>query len=144
MPSQQSHVDESLASATAPLADGPNRRRHGRFLVQGEAEIIVRNGASLFRGRILNISESGCYIQTLAHVKLPTATQVDVLFVVSGKIITVPAEARTSTPKIGIGFQFMTMDRSMRALLKTILSSLDTEKSGPALTPFAPERLPKP
>jgi hypothetical protein len=97
--------------------------------------------SSLFRGRILNISESGCYIQTLAYVKLPMSTQVDILFVVSGKIVSVSAEARTSTPKVGIGFQFMAMDRDTRALLKTILSSLSLENPGSQLPPPLPEHL---
>jgi hypothetical protein len=120
-----------VEAASLPIR-GKDRRRHSRFIVAGVAEVVLQNGSSLFRGRILNISEVGCYIQSLAYTQLQPATPVDILFVVGGKIVSLKAQSRNSTPRVGVGFHFTEVDRKTSAILQTILSGLRSNPSSAA------------
>src|ERR1700734_1498629 len=63
---------------------GADQRQDERYVVHGDAEIFVTGGTSMFRGRILNISVSGCYVQTVAWARPAPGTLVELLFVVKG------------------------------------------------------------
>jgi hypothetical protein len=57
-----------------------NRRRHPRYACEGHAEVLVPHGALLFRGKILDLSLSGCLVETPA-LNLERGTRVEVFFV---------------------------------------------------------------
>ncbi len=46
------------------------RRKHPRYAVDAWAEVMVQDGRMLFRGRVLDISAGGCYIETEARLQL--------------------------------------------------------------------------
>src|ERR1700722_3411294 len=75
----QQFGEESMEAA---VRGGVERRRDERYAVHGDAEIVVTGGMSMFRGRIVNISTSGCYVQTVAWIRLPAGTSVELVFVV--------------------------------------------------------------
>jgi len=101
-------------------------RHEPRYNVEGEAEVIVGTagkGSSLVRGRILDLSTSGCYVQTLARVAVQRGTQVHVEFWVHGQFFRVRASSRFSRTKVGIGFHFIDMDQATRERLSKIVET---------------------
>ena len=69
---------ESTQSGAA--ATPQNRRQYPRYRCEGEAEVFVPHGALLFRGKILDLSFSGCFIEAPA-LDLERGTPVEVSFV---------------------------------------------------------------
>jgi hypothetical protein len=119
---------ESAAATAEAMAravqGGAENRRHERYAVQGDAEISVIGGGAMFRGRIVNISSSGCYVQTVAWVSLPPQTEVELVFAVKGYRVRVRAEARFSESKIGLGLRFLSMETQMQRRLEGVLAGL--------------------
>ncbi len=101
----------------------PEQRTETRYPMQGEAEIL-KDGAPLFRGRVLNISPSGCYIQTRDYLHLSPCTRVEIELMVGGKIVPIAAEVRFSSPNAGVGFRFLEADRAIQSILDGILVNL--------------------
>jgi hypothetical protein len=96
------------------------RRGDERYPVDGDAEVTVLSGGSgavLLRGRIKNVSQSGCYVETSALRKLAPGTAVDLLFVVRGWLVSAKADSRFSRSKVGMGFRFVAMDMENRSKL---------------------------
>jgi hypothetical protein len=58
---------------------GQNRRQYPRYSCEGNAEVFVPHGALLFRGKILDLSFSGCFIEAPA-LDLERGTPVEVSF----------------------------------------------------------------
>jgi hypothetical protein len=110
--------------APPPPRRGADQRRDERYAVHGDAEIFVTGGTSMFRGRILNISASGCYVQTVAWVRPAPGTLVELVFVVKGHVVRVRAEARFSESKIGLGLRFVAMEEQMQRRLDGVLGGL--------------------
>jgi hypothetical protein len=99
-------------------------RHEPRFNVEGEAEVIVGTtgkGSSLVRGRILDLSTAGCYIQTLARVAVQRGSQVHIEFWLHGQFFRVRASSRFSRTKVGIGFHFIDMDHETRQRLDNLV-----------------------
>jgi hypothetical protein len=103
---------------------GADLRQDERYVVHGDAEIFVTGGTSMFRGRILNISASGCYVQTVAWVRPAPGTLVELVFVVKGDVVRARAEARYSESKIGLGLRFVAMEEQMQRRLDRVLAGL--------------------
>ena len=66
---------QSVPAATMPQ----NRRQHPRYRCEGDAEVFVPHGALLFRGKILDLSFSGCFVEVPA-LDLERGTPVEVSF----------------------------------------------------------------
>jgi hypothetical protein len=120
-----------MAEAQPAEAGTIESRQHPRYAVDGEAEVTVADGASLLRGRIHNLSISGCYIKSLALSRLTPGTPVEILFKLHAeniglKILRVRAEARFSKPKIGIGFRFIGLDTKQDETIAAILNAAQT------------------
>jgi hypothetical protein len=106
-------------------ASGREHRRDDRYPVEGHAEVIVfgePRGTSLLRGRILDISVSGCFIQTIARVRLQPETKVEIFFAVKGKVIRAIGASRFSKSKVGIGFRFLAMSVEMQDKLDELIN----------------------
>jgi hypothetical protein len=71
---------ESPAGPSNSVNHQPNHRGHPRYLCEGHAEVFLPHGALLFQGKILNLSLSGCFIETPA-LNLERGTHVEVYFV---------------------------------------------------------------
>jgi c-di-GMP-binding flagellar brake protein YcgR len=88
------------------------RRKHPRYAVDAWAEVLVKDGTMLFRGRVLDISAGGCYVETEARLKLAPGTQVEMVFRVGDTAFRCEAMSRMVRTR-GAGFLFSNMDAKM-------------------------------
>ena len=134
-------IAPQVAEPPEAVAGDPKAGRHEkRFPVTGQAEVTVAGGKSLFRGRILNISKSGCCVYTPASVFLPPGTLVEIVATVKGTALRLSAEARFSKPKGGIGFLFTVMSSTARGRLTDLIASLQ-DAEAPEAQEQAPVRV---
>ena len=103
---------------------GAERRRHKRFPCEGYAEVVCCHPAVLFRGRIRDISLTGCFIETAARLQLQRMTKVEVRFTASGRHISSPARIMDVRPGRGAGFEFLPGDGGMQERFLKLLESL--------------------
>lgn len=104
-------MDASAVEDTAALPVLPERRSEPRFLCDGEAEISLPHGGLRVRGRILNVSAMGCFIEA-PSIDLERGTLVEVYFEtrklqfrVAGNII---------APRVGSGVGILFLHPSAR------------------------------
>ncbi len=120
------------AAAPTPTADSIECRMAERFDVDGEAQVAASDGSAVFRGHIVNLSLTGCFIGTIAYIKLAPGTPVDLTFHLNGfegpKQFQIHAEARFSKPRQGIGFRFLRMTPVLQQALDTIIAALEAAK----------------
>ncbi|KAA6465030.1 PilZ domain-containing protein [Acidobacteria bacterium AB60] len=90
--------------------NGAERRRHARFPCEGFAEVIAFHTQIVFRGKIRDISRSGCFVETRARLSLPRLTEVEVRFTIAGLRQSVLARVMDVRPGKGAGFEFLAAD----------------------------------
>jgi len=86
---------------------GREQRRHKRFPCDGFAEVVAFRSKVLFRGRLRDISQSGCFVETRAHLNLPRLAEVEVRFGSCGLKFKVLARVMDVRPGKGAGFTFL-------------------------------------
>jgi len=64
----------------------------------------------LFRGKLSDISQSGCFIETRAHLNLPRLAEVEVRFTTGGLKMAALARVMVVRPGKGAGFEFLSVD----------------------------------
>jgi hypothetical protein len=70
-----------ISETTAGQAPGgKDRRRCRRYTCEGFAEAVVIHPESLLPGEVRDISETGCYLATKAHLHLERLDGVDLRF----------------------------------------------------------------
>ena len=89
-----------------------------------DAQIAIPEGAAIFRGQVANISPSGCYVQTVAWVRVPPTTVVEVVFKLEGRLTRVQAEARYAQSRTGVGLLFLSLEEETRRRLGNALADL--------------------
>lgn len=99
------------------------RRKHPRYAVDAWAEVMVQDGRMLFRGRVLDISAGGCYIETEARLRLPPGTPVEVVFRMDDAVFRCEAAIRMVRTK-GAGFLFSNLNASLRVQLEQLIREL--------------------
>ena len=122
--SSEAETQTNTVTARAPA----DRRRHTRYAVQGDAEVLVADGSQIFRGSILDISLSGCFIATQARLRVIVGTPVDMVFRANGVMLRTPATVRAVRPGNGAGFLFDGLSERMRAELQLLIEALDLAK----------------
>src|SRR5258705_12372529 len=85
------------------------RRQHTRYALDAWAEVMVKDGTMLFRGRVLDVSVGGCYIETEGKLKLAPGTPVEVVFRLNDGVFRCDARSRVIRTK-GAGFLFSNRD----------------------------------
>ena len=105
--------------------DGVERRQHKRFAVDGWAEVVVADGSLLFRGRVLDISMAGCYIETEARLRLAPGTPVEMVFRVNEMVFRPLATSRAVRPGEGAGFLFENLNAKMQSDLELLIAELN-------------------
>jgi PilZ domain len=100
------------------------RRRHERYTVYGEAEVMVADGKLLFRGSIMDISLSGCFIETRARLRLTPGTPVQMVFRADRLTLRMTATVRAMRPGAGAGFLFETMSTTMQTRLESLIAEM--------------------
>jgi hypothetical protein len=99
------------------------RREHTRYAVDAWAEVMVKDGTMLFRGRVLDVSVGGCYIETEAKLKLAPGTPVEMVFRVNDGVFRCDACSRMIRTK-GAGFLFSNLDAKSRMELEGLIREL--------------------
>jgi hypothetical protein len=99
------------------------RRQHTRYAVDAWAEVMVKDGTMLFRGRVLDVSVGGCYIETEAKLKLAPGTPVEMVFRVNDRVFRCDAGSRMIRTK-GAGFLFSNLDAKSRMELEALIREL--------------------
>lgn len=110
---------ERRATSTAP-----DRRLHPRYAIDAWAEVIVLDGSLLFRGRVLDISLAGCFIQTEARLHMRQRTPVEMVFRINNSAFRIRATSRMVRPGIGAGFLFSEMSDRTRLELDALIADL--------------------
>jgi len=100
-----------------------DRRAHTRYQVDAWAEVMVQNASMLFRGRVLDLSVGGCYVETEARLRLAPGTRVEIVFRVEERVFRCEATSRMLRTR-GAGFLFEGMNAATRAELETLIESL--------------------
>jgi hypothetical protein len=115
---------ESFVMATQSSCEGAERRDEERFAVSWDAEIFIPERTTMFRGRIVNLSSSGCYVQTVAWVRVPPTTVVELVLKLEGRVTRVQAEARYAQSRTGVGLLFLLLEEETRRRLGSALAEL--------------------
>lgn len=119
-----------------PAPQGAERRRHRRFPCEGYAEVVCCYPTVLFRGRIRDISLTGCFIETAARLRLERLTEVELRFTAIGRHVSSAARVMDIRPGKGAGFEFLPGDHGMQEAFLKLIESL--RNSADALRPEAP------
>jgi|ERR1700761_5423313 len=107
-----------------PVTEGViERRQHTRYAVDAWAEVMVKDGTMLFRGRVLDVSLGGCYIETEARLKLAPGTPVEMVFRVNDGVFRCEATSRMVRTR-GAGFLFEGIDTLMQRELAALMQKL--------------------
>jgi c-di-GMP-binding flagellar brake protein YcgR len=99
------------------------RRQHTRYAVDAWAEVMVKDGTMLFRGRVLDVSVGGCYIETEARLRLAPGTPVEMIFRVNDGVFRCEATSRMVRTR-GAGFLFVNQDARMQRELEELIQEL--------------------
>ena len=99
------------------------RRQDRRYAVDAWAEVMVKDGTMLFRGRVLDVSVRGCYIETEARLRLAPGTPVEMVFRVSDKVFRCDATSRMIRTK-GAGFLFSHLNAKLQMELEELIREL--------------------
>ncbi len=99
------------------------RRQHTRYSVDAWAEVMVKDGTMLFRGRVLDISQGGCYIETEARLRLAPGTPVEIVFRTHDRVFQCEGTSRMVRAR-GAGFLFESMSTKVRIGLEGLIREL--------------------
>jgi hypothetical protein len=102
------------------------RRQHTRYVVDAWAEVLVKDGTMLFRGRVLDVSVGGCYIETEAKLKLAPGTSVEIVFRMNDGVFRCGAVSRMVRTR-GAGFLFSEMNAKTVWELDRLIAELEQE-----------------
>jgi hypothetical protein len=86
----------------------------------------VKDGTMLFRGRVLDISVGGCYIETEARLRLAPGTPVEMVFRLNDDVFRCDATSRMVRTN-GAGFLFVNLDAKLRMELKRLIQQLSED-----------------
>ena len=100
-----------------------NRRRYPRYASESRAEVCVPQGGLLFRGKILDLSLSGCFIETPA-INLERGTQVEIYFVARQMQFRVGGHIAVLHRKRGAGIAFQELDPRRSRQITELLGEL--------------------
>ena len=104
------------------------RRKHTRYAVDAWAEVMVADGRMLFRGRVLDVSVGGCYVETEARLRLAPGTPVEVIFRLNDEVFRCDATTRMIRTK-GAGFLFSNLTAKMQMELERLIRELSEASS---------------
>jgi c-di-GMP-binding flagellar brake protein YcgR len=99
------------------------RRQHTRYNVDVWAEVMVKDGTMLFRGRVLDVSIGGCYIEAEARLRLAPGTTVEMVFRLNDDVFRCEATTRMVRTR-GAGFLFSNRNAKMQTELERLIREL--------------------
>jgi hypothetical protein len=126
---EQENHDERRRLPTEGVVE---RRQHTRYSVDAWAEVMVKDGTMLFRGRVLDISQGGCYIETEARLRLAPGTPVEIVFRANDRVFQCEGTSRMVRTR-GAGFLFDGMSAKVRVGLEALIRELSATEGMSAL-----------
>jgi hypothetical protein len=127
-------MEQEIEKTVADAPEGADRRQSRRFEVDASVQVLVLDHSLLFQGQILDVSSTGCYIRTKAHLRLPVNSRVEVIFWLRKKRFRVPSEFMFYKTKVGAGFRFLAMGEAIRTKIDLLLVDLDVAGSADGST----------
>jgi hypothetical protein len=124
--SNAEEFDEQHERRLTALEGVVERRKHTRYAVDAWAEVMVADGRMLFRGRVLDISIGGCYVETEARLRLAPGTPVEVIFRLNDEVFRYDATIRMIRAK-GAGFLFSVLSAKMQMGLERLIGELSED-----------------
>lgn len=91
------------------------------------AEVLVYRTRSLFRGRVRDLSESGCFVETRARLKIHSMALVELSIHICGVELRTLACARSIQPGRGAGFEFVARDPRLPGSLEALLDKIRSD-----------------
>src|SRR6201997_5940946 len=117
------------AGSKLPANRIKDKRRHQRYACNGYAEVFLPHGGLLFRGRILDLSVSGCFIETLLP-KLERGTSVEVYFVTNQLQFRVQGNIAEVREKRGAGISFVHVSPRRAVQIALLIGELAEQQGG--------------
>jgi len=123
---------KSGTPATKEPEASVERRSGKRQVCRGFAEVVQEDAPFLFRGTILELSPSGCYLESSARLMLDPGASVELKFSMNQQELLIPARIVAIRPGEGAGFEFFDVELDLQARLAKLLGKLDpsTERAG--------------
>ena len=118
-------------TATDGMPQGAERRRYKRFPCEGHAEVVCCHPAFLFRGRIRDISLTGCFIETAARLRVERMTEVELRFTTNGHHLRSMARIMVIRPGKGAGFEFLPGDTGAQEPFLQLIETLEDGSEAP-------------
>ncbi len=115
--------DERRERRLTALEGVVERRKHPRYAVDAWAEVMVADGRMLFRGRVLDVSLGGCYVETEARLRLPPGTPVEMIFRLNEEVFRCDATTRMIRSR-GAGFLFSNLNAKRQMELERLIGEL--------------------
>lgn len=119
--------EKELASPDVVVETKQERRRHKRWPVRGRVEVHNAGRTASSEARLVDISQGGCYIETLAPSG--SGTQLEITLNCEGFSVAAAVSVCTSHPSIGMGVEIKHFlspedDERYRELLARVESGL--------------------
>lgn len=101
---------------------GVERRRHPRYACDGYAEVHLPHAGLRFRGRIRNLSASGCYVET--ELNLERGTYVEVFFRLHQLRFRLPGNVVGVDRRAGVRLAFLNVSGRRAAHIAELMREL--------------------
>ena len=111
-------------------ATGRERRRYERYACDGFAEVVVFNPELIFRGKVRDISMTGCYVATPARLNLKRFAEIEVRFASNGQYLSSLARVMDVRPGKGVGVEFLPGDPRMTKRFRDWMEELKSHVTG--------------
>lgn len=108
----------------ADPATSSERRRHERFSCEGYAEVVAFRPELLFRGEVKDVSLTGCYIATRAHLTLKRFAEIEIRFSTNGRQLNSRARVMDVRPGRGLGVEFLPGDPEANDRFRELIEHL--------------------
>jgi len=113
----------------AEVFAGKERRLRQRFWCDGPSEALTHDPECLFRGRVTNISASGCYIETHARLHVERSAKVNLRLNLNGKSYSTLARVMNVRPGTGLGLEFLFPAAEAEKNIQDLISMLGASAS---------------
>jgi hypothetical protein len=125
----KAELAEEPPAQPANVSSARERRKHERAGCDGYAEVVIDGASLMFRGRIKDLSPTGCYLETRARLRLDVGTAAELCFTVNERAFKAVAEVRVIRPGVGIGFEILFLVAGSRAPgdLLALIQKLESE-----------------
>jgi hypothetical protein len=111
-----------------------NKRQFSRLKIRFPLELRdERGGGAPMQTNSSDISGRGCYVETL--VPLPLGTNLTVVFWIDSEKITSAGLVRSSDPGVGMGIEFVGLDRGVKERLQEFLEKQVSESGTATAVP---------